>query len=96
MKALQIVETVQKYATSLAPRFEVRRHPTNAVAPSTQDAMEHVLWMCVQVQEFVAQGKLEKANRWLGFIQGILWLSGRGSVDDFREDNRDGWCGPES
>jgi len=31
---------------------------------------------------------LEKAMRWLGFIQGVLWSTGTRSIDEMREDNR--------
>jgi len=30
----------------------------------------------------------EKAVRWLCFVQGILWVSGKSSIDSMREDNR--------
>lgn len=95
MTETQILQTVKKYDAVLATKFEVQRHPTHAVAPSGEQALRHVRWMCAQVQTFVAEGKLEKANRWLGFIQGALWSLGRGSVDAFREDNRDASSSPE-
>lgn len=31
---------------------------------------------------------VEKAMRWLGFIQGCLWMVGEKTVDEMREDNR--------
>ncbi len=30
----------------------------------------------------------EKVMRWLGFLQGVLWLAGAKSIDTMREDNR--------
>ncbi len=33
-------------------------------------------------------GKIEKAMRWLGFMQGTLWLAGAKSIETMREDNR--------
>lgn len=30
----------------------------------------------------------EKFNRWLGFVQAILWVYGQYSLDEMREHNR--------
>ena len=34
------------------------------------------------------EGELAKANRWLGFMQGVLWRSGIYTLDELREHNR--------
>ena len=36
-------------------------------------ALNHLLYMCNQVETFVAEGRRDKAFRWLGFIQGAMW-----------------------
>ena len=33
--------------------------------------------------------EIEKAMRWLGFIQGVLWICGIYTIDEMREHNRD-------
>jgi hypothetical protein len=33
------------------------------------------------------QAAMEKAMRWLGFIQGVLWSTGVRTIDQMREDN---------
>ena len=33
-------------------------------------------------------GRIEKAHRWLGFIQGILWQSGNFTIDQLANHNR--------
>jgi hypothetical protein len=35
-----------------------------------------------------ARSKREKAHRWLGFIQGVLWMGGRYSLDELKEHSR--------
>lgn len=35
-----------------------------------------------------ARSKREKAHRWLGFIQGVLWMAGRFTLDDLKEHSR--------
>jgi hypothetical protein len=34
------------------------------------------------------RSKREKAHRWLGFIQGVLWLSGVYTLDELKEHSR--------
>ena len=36
---------------------------------------EHVRWMCDETIALAKAGRTEKAFRWLGFVQGVLWSS---------------------
>lgn len=49
--------------------------------------LKHIGWMCLQIADMVEQGKVEKAMRWLGFVQGVLWSTDFRTVDDLRRDN---------
>lgn len=42
----------------------------------------HVLWCCRQAAKFVDEGRVEKAMRWLGFVQGSLWSHGIYRIED--------------
>lgn len=86
MTSEAVLGAVAKYEALLS-RYEPKRHDIKALAPAPEEVLSHARWMCGQVREFVAVGRMEKAFRWLGFIQGALWSLGRGSIDDFREDN---------
>jgi len=48
-------------------------------------AFEHAHWMCQQLSRMT---DFEKANRWLGFVQGVLWTGSFRSITQMREDNR--------
>ena len=48
----------------------------------------HVRWMANQALGFVAEERHEKAQRWLCFMQGALWVCGLASIDEFREANK--------
>lgn len=48
------------------------------------DVLSHLLWMLGRVDTFVSHGELEKANRWIGFVQGVLYSHGS-SIDALRE-----------
>lgn len=50
---------------------------------------EHLAWMCVETVKLVEEGRIEKAFRWLGFIQGALWADGHRTIDAMRLDNTD-------
>jgi hypothetical protein len=54
-----------------------------------EKSLNHALWMCTVIEEQVKDGKAEKAERWLCFIQGVLWMNGICSIDEMRDDNRE-------
>jgi len=51
------------------------------------EATAHALWMCERIKGMAHQD-IEKACRWLGFIQGILWTRGIYTIDEMRGHNR--------
>jgi hypothetical protein len=60
----------------------------NSVPDWTQP-LEHALWMCDEIEfTLLTAGQVGKAERWLCFIQGILWMTGLCSIDEMRDDNR--------
>jgi hypothetical protein len=48
---------------------------------------QHLVWMLEEIIN-MPDDKFEKANRWLGFVQGAMWSLGLRSVDEMRNDNR--------
>lgn len=50
--------------------------------------LEHVHWMCLRVDELIRETQFSKADRWLGFIQGVLWAYEIYSVPTLRTHNR--------
>lgn len=46
------------------------------------EPLEHVLWCCDQGCAFVDEDKVDKAMRWLGFVQGALWSGGIYRIED--------------
>lgn len=51
-------------------------------------SLNHLRWMCQEVMVFLNEGKLEKAFRWLGFIQGVLWTECICDIEELKSDNR--------
>jgi len=63
-------------------------HPERQVDPKgKRPDLFHAAWMVQEAQQYVHQGKLEKANRWLGFIQGVFWVHRFRTIDEMRRDN---------
>lgn len=48
----------------------------------------HLRFMCIEAQQFVDDGRIDKAMRWLGFLQGVLWARGLFSLDDLKNHSR--------
>ena len=88
----QIKTAVAKYRVELLKyQYESLSAPTDKICGADIDeigCLQHVLAMCDTVEHLVEQGKIEKAFRWLGFMQGVLWCGGVYSIDQMRDDNR--------
>ena len=52
---------------------------------STNDLISHFKFMCQEAQLFADRGQVDKAMRWLGFLQGVLWKSGEFTLDDLKK-----------
>jgi hypothetical protein len=72
----------------------------NLVSNPADPAVQHAAWMAREAISFVkdaqafeqhhttehgGRSKREKAHRWLGFIQGVLWMSGVFTLDELKE-----------
>lgn len=56
-------------------------------------AVQHARWMCSEGVLLVEQGRVEKAMRWLGFVQGVLWAHGLAEISELKDMNKpDGAC----
>ncbi|MBI3627186.1 MAG: hypothetical protein HY220_00340 [Candidatus Sungbacteria bacterium] len=60
----------------------------DAIPASSGQVLEHCHAMLDQMVEFMAEGRLEKVFRWLGFIQGCFWRAGWYTLDELKDHNR--------
>ncbi len=89
MKPDQVMNVVAKYTALL--QLQGCRPIRTDISSDLLDRYQkqcHTLWMCEQIQAFVGMGEMYKANRWLGFVQGVLWALDHLTIDQMREDNR--------
>jgi hypothetical protein len=50
--------------------------------------LEHCHGMLDKILESVSEKRIEKAFRWLGFVQGVLWTSRVYPLTDLKNHNR--------
>jgi len=66
-----------------------KRQSTHDSLPNSNDEfLSHCYGMLDEMEVFLQEGRLDKAFRWLGFIQGCLWRSGVYSVEEMKNHNR--------
>ena len=81
MSRERMLEVLQMYADELS-YVEPKRENEGGTR------REHLRWMCLEAQRHIEKNEMEKANRWLGFIQGSFWMFATYSIDEMREHNR--------
>jgi hypothetical protein len=84
-KIIDVVQLYRKLLNELG--YIAKQYPENAIVNSKRNKLEHCLYMLDNVAMFVSEKRLEKAFRWLGFIQGILWSEGLFKLDDLKNHN---------
>lgn len=68
--------------------FEPRRHPATDTPTNDYEAGAHAMWMCGEVRRFVKEGREQKAHRWLGFVQGVIFCASMAPVEHMKDVNR--------
>ena len=56
--------------------------------PSGTKTIVHLLGMIPKIGAFLDEGRREKAFRWLGFMQGVLYALGHYTIEQMAEHNR--------
>lgn len=87
MTTSHLEKTLQRYLDTWARHYTPTRLDTSDMFPSGDraKAMQHVMWMCELALGFTKNpSEVDKAHRWLGFIQGTLWACGHYTIDEMR------------
>ncbi len=64
------------------------RHADSRNCCSFEENLAHLLWMAIEIRKFLEANKVEKAMRWLGFIQGSLWSNRLQTIAQLKTSNR--------
>lgn len=89
VNADKMLEVVRQYRALLL-HIPPEAGPFDA-QPSPRAAFAHIHGMLDSIEGFVKEGTKEawdKANRWLGFIQGVFWMHGTFTLNQMRDHNR--------
>jgi len=87
----QVLHVAREYRERLS-RQGYEPHPidfdrTTASFPKSRQ-LEHVSWLCGDIEELLKKGERERAMRHFGFAQGVLWVHGIYAIAELREQNR--------
>lgn len=83
----KILELIVKYREDLE-KLEAEPILIEEKCYSQQQATDHAFAVLNQIEDLAENNQIEKAYRWLGFVQAILFINGNYS---FKEINRHHW-----
>jgi hypothetical protein len=80
--ARRLLDHYDSRVTATFPGAPVSRKP-DAVIPILGEA-GHLRWMIAETRGALEQGRLDRAARWLGFIEGTLVQLGLATLEDIQ------------
>jgi hypothetical protein len=83
----QVLELVVKYDEVIVSKLGPHEPLRNQDAATGAQRAGHLRWMLTQIPQFVAVDKMEKAMRWLGFLQGVFWVWELSDIATMKKDN---------
>lgn len=94
MTGEKVKQVLAFYRIHLVLKLTPMNGPVEAVRASSDslhltplDRVKHLHWMIDEAEKLVDENRIEKAMRWLGFIQGVLWSMSFFSVDQLKVHN---------
>jgi hypothetical protein len=87
-KILSVIAFYEDQCAMRWPKIKPAEKKLIAVQGLIPEHVAHIKSMFPRMREFVAEGRRDKAFRWLGFIQGWLWCNGAFSVEELGTHNK--------
>ena len=90
MKPEKVLEVIQIYRRKFE-EYGVRKTDFNydELLRIPERGIEHCHAMLDKMEIFVAENRMEKVFRWLGFVQGFLWAHGVYTLAELMNHNRE-------
>lgn len=86
MEKSKMIEVCREYDDLLKADGFVSKHREPL---SNEYDMNHIRWMVNEIPKIIENPEKEaKANRWLGFVQGVLSMKGYYTIDEMKGHNR--------
>ena len=82
----KILEVLDRYDKHLSHVLSQEATPDGYI--NKEEIPGHLKSMIPKIRGYLAEGRREKAFRWLGFMQGVLWRQGVYSLNDLKNHNR--------
>jgi hypothetical protein len=71
------------------PYPDATAHVGGSLLTATRfDCLNHAYWMCRCVRQYVRENRIARAYRWMGRIQGLLFMGGVYSLEELSEMER--------
>lgn len=85
----KIIEVFSNCEATLR-RYTGRAERLNAASTHVTDAdrVSHFLWMAIAGRQLAEEGRIEKACRWLGFVQAGVWYTTGCSIGWLKNMNK--------
>ena len=91
MDGPKILEVINIYRKHFTEKGIVSADFPHIGRPNSKRAiLAHCHGMLDKMDGFVKEGRIEKAFRWLGFVQGCLWSTRQYSLEELRNHSRPG------
>ena len=85
-KVLQVIETYrQLFVDRGIGKID---YPHDELLEYAEIGLNHCHGMLEKMIEFIHEERMEKAFRWLGFVQGVLWANQAYTLADLKNHNR--------
>ena len=85
-KVLEVIDTYREHFREMnIPQSDF---PHKLIVTDKEQALAHCHGMLDKMEKLVKEGRIEKAFRWLGLIQGWLWSTGQFPLEDLKNHNR--------
>ncbi|HET8962962.1 MAG TPA: hypothetical protein VFM99_03645 [Chitinophagales bacterium] len=81
-KILEIIKVYQILFDDL--QIEPLELPHRTTLQEPEDALSHCCAMLPKIAALIEEQRIEKAFRWLGFVQGVLWATGQYNLNSLK------------
>ena len=97
MTVSQITALAGKYIAKLQRKGIKAKKSEAPIIPTAADALAHASYLCSKIESSVSNSadfdggsgmNPEKAQRILGFVQGVLWMTGQRTLSQLQDDER--------
>ncbi len=89
MDGSKIMEVLDIYeAYFVKEKIPKQKFPPERFPRLESDILRHLHAMIDEIRGFVREGRLGKAFRWLGFMQGALYCQGVYTLEELKNHNR--------